>query len=98
MPNTPEEEAHISQCNQLINARHGTAKPQKTVQAGQSCRALEGRYRKAFNPVFNGALDAYEVMSLSHTQSCRYTVSRSSPLMAPPCLGPRFLNLIVACG
>ena len=27
MPNTPEEEAHILKCTQLINARHGAAKP-----------------------------------------------------------------------
>ena len=33
MPNTPEEEARILQLTQLINARHGAAKPQNTVQA-----------------------------------------------------------------
>ena len=33
MPNTPDEEARILQLTQLINARHGAAKPQNTVQA-----------------------------------------------------------------
>ena len=33
MPNTPEEEARILQLTQLINARHGAAKPRNTIQA-----------------------------------------------------------------
>ena len=40
MPNTPEEEARILQLTQLINARHGAAKPQNTVQAEKSAAKL----------------------------------------------------------
>eukprot|EP00891_Asterochloris_glomerata_P005126 jgi/Astpho2/5126/Aster-06337 len=40
MPNTPEEEARILQLTQLINARHGAAKPQNTVQAAKSAAKL----------------------------------------------------------
>ena len=40
MPNTPQEEARILQLTQLINARHGMAKPQNTVQAGKSAAKL----------------------------------------------------------
>ena len=40
MPNTPGEEAHILQLTQLINARHGAAKPQNTVQAEKSAAKL----------------------------------------------------------
>ena len=40
MPNTPEEGAHILQLTQLINARHGAAKPQNTVQAEKSAAKL----------------------------------------------------------
>ena len=36
MPNTPEEEARILQLTQLINARHGAAKPHNTIQAGKN--------------------------------------------------------------
>eukprot|EP00891_Asterochloris_glomerata_P006379 jgi/Astpho2/6379/Aster-06042 len=46
MPNTPEEEAHILQLTQLINARHGAAKPQNTIQAGKSAAKLWKRYRE----------------------------------------------------
>ena len=42
MPNTPQEEAHILQLTQLINARHGAAKPQNTVQAEKSAAKLWG--------------------------------------------------------
>eukprot|EP00891_Asterochloris_glomerata_P008665 jgi/Astpho2/8665/Aster-08296 len=44
MPNTPEEEARILQLTQLINARHGAAKPQNTVQAEKSAAKLLRRY------------------------------------------------------
>eukprot|EP00891_Asterochloris_glomerata_P009612 jgi/Astpho2/9612/Aster-03884 len=44
MPNTPEEEARILQLTQLINARHGAAKPQNTVQAEKSAAKLWRRY------------------------------------------------------
>ena len=40
MPNTPEEEDRILQLTQLINARHGAAKPQNTVQAEKSAAKL----------------------------------------------------------
>ena len=40
MPTTPEEEARILQLTQLINARHGAAKPQNTVQAENSAAKL----------------------------------------------------------
>ena len=40
MPNTPEEEARILQLTQLINGRHGAAKPQNTVQAEKSAAKL----------------------------------------------------------
>ena len=40
MPNTPEEQARILQLTQLINARHGAAKPQNTVQAERSAAKL----------------------------------------------------------
>ena len=40
MPNTPEEEVRILQLTQLINARHGAAKPQNTVQAEKSAAKL----------------------------------------------------------
>ena len=40
MPNTPEEEARILRLTQLINARHGAAKPQNTVQAEKSAAKL----------------------------------------------------------
>ena len=40
MPNTPQEEARILQLTQLINARHGAAKPQNTVQAEKSAAKL----------------------------------------------------------
>ena len=40
MLNTPEEEARILKCTQLINARHGAAKPQNTVQAEKSAAKL----------------------------------------------------------
>ena len=40
MPNTPEEQARILQLTQLINARHGAAKPQNTVQAEKSAAKL----------------------------------------------------------
>ena len=40
MPNTPEEEARILQLTQLVNARHGAAKPQNTVQAEKSAAKL----------------------------------------------------------
>ena len=40
MPNTPEEEAHILQLTQLINARHGAAKPHNTIQAEKSAAKL----------------------------------------------------------
>eukprot|EP00891_Asterochloris_glomerata_P001794 jgi/Astpho2/1794/Aster-07554 len=44
MPTTPEEEARILQLTQLINARHGAAKPQNTVQAEKSAAKLWRRY------------------------------------------------------
>ena len=40
MPSTPEEEARILRITQLINARHGAAKPQNTVQAEKSAAKL----------------------------------------------------------
>ena len=40
MPITPDEEARILQLTQLINARHGAAKPQNTVQAENSAAKL----------------------------------------------------------
>ena len=40
MPHTPQEEARILQLTQLINARHGAAKPQNTVQAEKSAAKL----------------------------------------------------------
>ena len=40
MLNSPEEEARILKCTQLINARHGAAKPQNTVQAEKSAAKL----------------------------------------------------------
>ena len=40
VPNTPEEEARILQLTQLINARHGAAKPQNTIQAEKSAAKL----------------------------------------------------------
>ena len=40
MPNTPGEEARLLQLTQLINARHGAAKPQNTVQAEESAAKL----------------------------------------------------------
>ena len=40
MPNTPEEEARILRLTQLINARHGAAKPQNTIQAEKSAAKL----------------------------------------------------------
>ena len=40
MPNTPDEEARILQLTQLINARHGAAKPQNTVQAEKPAAKL----------------------------------------------------------
>ena len=40
MPNTPEEEARTLRLTQLINARHGAAKPQNTVQAEKSAAKL----------------------------------------------------------
>ena len=40
MPNTPEEEARILQLTQLINARHGAAKPHNTIQAEKSAAKL----------------------------------------------------------
>eukprot|EP00891_Asterochloris_glomerata_P009159 jgi/Astpho2/9159/Aster-07803 len=44
MPSTPEEEARILRCTQHINARHGAAKPQNTVQAEKSAAKLWKRY------------------------------------------------------
>eukprot|EP00891_Asterochloris_glomerata_P003639 jgi/Astpho2/3639/Aster-07842 len=44
MPNTPEEEARILQLTQLINARHGAAKPHNTIQAGKNQLPSSGRY------------------------------------------------------
>eukprot|EP00891_Asterochloris_glomerata_P004459 jgi/Astpho2/4459/Aster-00068 len=40
LPNTPGEEARIPQLTQLINARHGAATPQSTVQAEHSAAKL----------------------------------------------------------
>ena len=40
MPINPEEEASILWLTQLINARHGAAKPQNTVQAEKSAAKL----------------------------------------------------------
>ena len=40
MPDTPEEEDRILRLTQLINARHGAARPQNTVQAGKSAAKL----------------------------------------------------------
>ena len=40
MPSTPEEAARILRITQLINARHGAAKPQNTVQAEKSAAKL----------------------------------------------------------
>ena len=40
MPNNPEEEARILRLTQLINARHGAAKPQHTIQAEKSAAKL----------------------------------------------------------
>ena len=40
MPHTPQEEARILQLTQLINARHGAAKPQNTIQAKKSAAKL----------------------------------------------------------
>ena len=40
MPNTPEEEARILRLTQHINARHGAAKPQNTIQAEKSAAKL----------------------------------------------------------
>ena len=40
MPNTPGEETRILQLTQLINARHGAAKPQNTGQAEKSAAKL----------------------------------------------------------
>ena len=40
MPNTPEEGARILRLSQLINARHGAAKPQNTIQDETSAAKL----------------------------------------------------------
>ena len=40
MPNTPEEEARTLQLTQLIDARHGAAKPHNTIQAEKSAAKL----------------------------------------------------------
>ena len=57
MLNTPEEEARILRCTQLINARHGAAKPQNTTQAEKfGCQALEGRRCMAFTLVLMARL------------------------------------------
>ena len=36
----------------------------------------------AFAPVLHGAPEAYKAMSLTHTRSCRHTVSSSRQLMS----------------
>ena len=41
MPNTPEEEARILRLTELINARHGAAKPQNTVQTENPAAKLK---------------------------------------------------------
>ena len=58
MLNTPQEEAHVLQLNQLINARHAAAKPQNTVRAESSAAklSLEGRRCMAFTPVLMAPL------------------------------------------
>ena len=94
MLNTPEEEARILKCTQLINARHGAAKPQNTVQAEKSAAKL-WRVGDAWPLLmFLWRPRGFKAMSLTHIWSCRDTVSRrrTGSLMATPCLRPRFLN------
>ena len=40
MPLTPEDETRTLRCNQIINVRHGAAKPQNTVNAEKSAAKL----------------------------------------------------------
>ena len=59
-------------CNELIDAHHGAAQPQNTVQAEVSAAKLwKGRHRMVVDLVSHGALDAFEAMLLTNTQSCR---------------------------
>ena len=94
MPNTPEEEARILQLTQLINACHGAAKPQNTVQAEKSAAKLWSEALHGLHSCCYGALEASQAMSLPHMSSCRDTVSRrhTGTLMATSCLRPRFLS------
>ena len=72
MPNTPEEEARILQLTQLINARHGAAKPQNTVQAEKSAAKLWSEALHGLHSCCYGALEASQAMSLPHIVLQRY--------------------------
>ena len=99
----PEEEPRISKCTQLIDAHHGVFKPQlwlgycvlqNTVQAEKSA-ANPWKVGAAWPCSYSsGALEASKAMSLTHTRSCRDTVSRrrTSTLMATSYFRPRFLK------
>ena len=92
MPVTPEQEARMLRCSQIINARHGAAKPQNTVSAERAAAKLwkVGVALPLLPSVADGAAHLVEV-----TQSqcgCRDTASRRPSQMVTSCHRPRSLS------
>ena len=93
MPNTPEEEARITQG---IHARHAAAKPQNTVQAEKSAAKL-WKVGTAWPlvPLFtavNNALYAFRTHATHTHPTLQRYCEQEATLMATSCLRPKSLS------